>query len=129
MAVNSYRLYCKQCDAETVVKKSDRDNSYWRVLSLYSHKGVCPDCNGTDLSKAFESDSESVEIEFEELDHIGAKAAQKLREAGYRTTEDVGRASDDELLSVDWIGDKGLFSLRKRVKQHPPQQRWSNEGD
>lgn len=129
MAIASYRLHCEHCDAETVVKKSDTDDSYWRVLSLYSHKGICPDCNGTDLSEVSESDSESVEIEFEELDHIGAKAAQKLREAGYRTTEDVRRASDDELLSVDWIGEKGLFSLRERVKQHPPQQRWDNGGE
>jgi DNA-directed RNA polymerase alpha subunit len=126
MAIASYRLYCRNCDAETVVRESEVDESHWSVSSLYFNEGVCPDCNGVDLSKVSESDSESVEIEFEELDHIGTKAAQKLREAGYRTTEDVRRASDDELLSVDWIGDKGLFSLKERVKQHPPQQRWND---
>lgn len=52
------------------------------------------------------------EIQFAELDNIGEKGAENLREAGIQTRRDVASASDDELLDVPWIGEGGLESLR-----------------
>jgi ERCC4-type nuclease len=73
---------------------------------------------------ASETESEPEVIELEELDGIGAKAAENLREAGYDTDEKLVEASDEELLDVSWVGEKALFSLKEAVQAHPPQQRW-----
>jgi hypothetical protein len=54
-------------------------------------------------------------VPFEELDGIGEKAASNLRDAGYETVNDVARASDDELLEIAWVGEKGLNSIREIV--------------
>lgn len=51
-------------------------------------------------------------IPFEELDNIGAQGAQNLRDAGYVTINDVAQASDSELLSVSWVGEAGVASIR-----------------
>jgi hypothetical protein len=55
-------------------------------------------------------------IEFEELDNIGQKGADELRNAGYLTESDVYVASNEELLDVPWIGEAGVDSLREAVQ-------------
>ena len=55
------------------------------------------------------------EIAFEEFDGIGQTGADNLREAGIVTEQDVHRASDEEILSVSWVGEKGLDSIRDAV--------------
>lgn len=40
-----YRLYCEDCDAETVVDEDDLGDVDWRVTSLHFHEGVCPECS------------------------------------------------------------------------------------
>jgi len=55
------------------------------------------------------------EIAFEEFDGIGQTGADNLREAGIVTEQDVHRASDEEILAVSWVGEKGLDSIRDAV--------------
>lgn len=62
-----------------------------------------------------DSDSTGEEIELESLDGIGETGATNLIEAGIATDDDVRRASDEEILSVSWVGEKGLESLRNAV--------------
>lgn len=52
-------------------------------------------------------------VPFEELDNIGDKAANNLREAGYRTVGDCRRASDSDITDIAWVGDKGVQSIRE----------------
>ena len=61
-----------------------------------------------------EIDSEEMmeTIDFENLDNIGETAASNLNDAGYETVGDVSRASDDELLEIAWLGEKGVESIR-----------------
>ena len=128
MSIVSYRLYCADCDEETVVREDKIDDSSWKVNTLAYNDGLCPRCAQTprsaDSQLASETESEPETIELEELDEIGAKAAENLREAGYDTDEKLVEASDEELLDVSWVGEKALFSLKEATKQHDPQQRW-----
>lgn len=124
MSIVSYRLYCDRCDEDTVVKEDDLDDSPWKVNSLISHEGLCPSCNEQVSVEDTEWSPEPEELELEELDNIGAKAAQNLREAGYDSTESIAEADDDEILDVSWVGEKALFSLKEEAKQHEPQERW-----
>jgi len=128
MSVVSYRLYCQDCDEETVVRESEMDESPWKVGTLTYNEGLCPRCSQTpseaDSQLASETEPELEELELEDLDGIGAKAAENLCEAGYDTDQKLLEASDDELLNVSWVGEKALFSLKKATKQHDPQQRW-----
>lgn len=61
------------------------------------------------------SDEALEDVPFEELDNIGGKAAQNLREEGYETRRDVREATDNELLDVPWVGEKGVTSIREYV--------------
>lgn len=124
MSIVAYRLYCADCDEETVVREDKIDDSPWKVNTLAYNDGLCPRCNDrVDLDDVDWSPEPEV-IELEELDGIGAKAAENLREAGYDTDEKLVEASDEELLDVSWVGEKALFSLKEAVQAHPPQQRW-----
>lgn len=58
------------------------------------------------------SEDEKKEVEFSELDGIGAKGASNLRNSGYETVNDVRMATDEELLDVPWVGEKGVQSIR-----------------
>lgn len=126
MTVTSYRLYCDDCDNETVVRSDeDERDTYWSVGSLVYHNGTCPSCNPMFDSDELENDDEHHEsVELQELDGIGQKAASNLERAGYDTVESIANASDEDLLDVKWVGEKGLLSLRERAKQLEPQQRW-----
>lgn len=124
MAICSYRIQCEKCEEDTVLKEDTIDDSPWKVKTLHYHKGICPDCNPMVDLEDTDWSPEPEELELEGLDGIGAKAAQNLREAGYDTEKKIVEASDEELLDVSWIGDKGLFSLKEATKQHDPQQRW-----
>jgi len=124
MSIVAYRLYCADCDEETVVREDKIDDSTWKVNTLAYNDGLCPRCNDrVDLDDVDWSPEPEV-IELEELDGIGAKAAENLREAGYDTDEKLVEASDEELLDVSWVGEKALFSLKEATKQHDPQKRW-----
>lgn len=124
MTVVSYRLYCNDCDEEIVVREDELDDSPWKVVSLHYHEGQCPRCNDAVSLEEIDWSPEPEELTLEELDGIGAKAAENLREAGYDTVESIAEASDEELLDVSWVGEKALFSLKEAAKQHDPQQRW-----
>lgn len=124
MSVVSYRLYCQDCDEETVVRESKIEDSPWSVKTLAYNEGLCPRCNDAVELGDVDWSPEPEELELEELDGIGAKAAQNLREAGYDTIESIADASDEQLLDVSWVGEKALFSLKEAAKQHDPQQRW-----
>ena len=50
--------------------------------------------------------------DWEEVDHIGAKTSENLKDEGYETVIDVRRANDAELLMVDGLGAAGLDNLR-----------------
>jgi hypothetical protein len=127
MTVVSYRIRCEQCSNEEVIREREMDDTPWSVNSIASNSGVCPNCNdAVDLSEVAESDVYEHELELEGLDHIGAKAAQNLREAGYDTVESIADAADDGLLDVSWVGEAGLLSLKEAAMQLPPQQRWQH---
>lgn len=55
-------------------------------------------------------------MEFGAVDNIGKQGARNLRDEGFRTADDIRRASDDELLDVSWIGESGVEALRKEVQ-------------
>jgi len=126
MTVTSYRLYCDDCNNETVVRADENArDTYWSVGSLVHHKGTCPSCNPTvDLDELENGDEYHESVELQALEGIGQKAASNLERAGYDTVENIADASDEDLLDVKWVGEKGLRSLRERAKQLEPQQRW-----
>lgn len=124
MSIVAYRLYCADCDEETVVREDKIDNSSWKVNTLAYNDGLCPRCNDRVDLDDIDWSPEPEELTLDQLDNIGAKAAQNLREGGYDTVESIAEASDEELLDVSWVGEKALFSLKEAAKQHEPQQRW-----
>lgn len=116
MAIVSFRIYCTECDAETVLRKDKETDSNWKVNNFYDQSAVCPDCRRDISIVAKEDEEDAAEIIFEELDSIGVTAAENLRNAGFITTQDIETASDDDLLAVSWIGDAALESLRAFVE-------------
>jgi ERCC4-type nuclease len=91
------------------------------MLSPSSNSGVCDSCDKTSLDGATDGDGEEAdasthEVSFEQLDAIGESGASNLREAGFVTVSDVTDASDDELLDVSWIGEKGVQSIRQKIE-------------
>jgi DNA-directed RNA polymerase alpha subunit len=125
MAITSYRLYCQQCDAETVVRDNEMDNTHWKIVNLPYNEGVCAHCNDViNVAELDDVDEREEPIDLQSLDNIGASGAENLREAGYDTVESVAAASDEELLDVPWVGEKALFSLKEAAKAHSPQERW-----
>jgi ERCC4-type nuclease len=126
MSITSYRLYCDDCENESVVRgdESKRDTD-WSVGSLANHTGTCPSCNPTiDTNRLDEDEKEYESVMLQELDGIGQTAASNLRRAGYDTVEQITAASDTELLDVKWVGEKGVQSLREEVNNIKPQERW-----
>ena len=57
-----------------------------------------------------------VEPEWTDVDHVGAKSAENLRDAGFKTAVDVLHADDEALEAVDGIGSKALKNLREFVR-------------
>jgi predicted flap endonuclease-1-like 5' DNA nuclease len=129
MSITSYRLYCDDCSDETVVRgdESERETN-WSVGSLVNHTGMCADCNPTvDAADTDECDDTERDYEYvslKELDGIGQTASSNLKREGYDTVKEIAAASDDELSDVKWVGEKGVRSLRERVNQLKPQERW-----
>lgn len=62
-----------------------------------------------------EPDVSLEDVDFESFDGIGEKGAQNLRDAGYKTERDIRNASDDDLLDVSWVGEKGVNALREAI--------------
>ncbi|AGM11419.1 hypothetical protein M199_gp247 [Halogranum tailed virus 1] len=115
MTVVSYRIYCDECDRDTVIRKDHVEEHLWKVNSLHQHSGLCPSCNDMVDETAEDFDDSDFEVQFEDLKGIGAGTASNLREAGYETRGDVRSASDEELSSVPGVGKTSLTSLRKAV--------------
>ncbi len=58
-------------------------------------------------------------VEFEELPEVGEKTAQKLRDAGYNTIDDLAIVEPDDLAEKAKIGNKiakDLVSFSKELK-------------
>jgi len=125
-SICSYRLYCTDCgNDDTVYKDQDRRDTHWKVKSLINHEGVCPSCNEmVDLDDLEDGEEYHEVIELRKLDGIGDKAATNLERKDYTTVEKIQSLPDDELLAVDWVGQKALESLKERTMQLDPQQRW-----
>ena len=125
VTVTSYRIYCTECDNEEVIREDNFEDSPWKIIAPHYYKGLCPRCNkAVDLSKVENGAQYEESLRLEDLDNIGTKAAQNLREAGYDSSESVAKASDDELLGVSWVGEKALLSLKEAAKELEPQKRW-----
>lgn len=56
---------------------------------------------------------ELAESKWEEVDHIGQKTADNLREAGFNTVIDVRQADEAKLLTIDGLGVAGLDNLQQ----------------
>lgn len=124
-SVVSYRLYCQECDNEEVLLEENVDDSPWKVINLNYHEGLCPRCNdAVSLSNLDNGEQYAESLKLTELNHIGSQAAQNLREAGFDNSEAIAHASDDELLEVSWVGEKGLVSLKEAAHELEPQKRW-----
>jgi predicted flap endonuclease-1-like 5' DNA nuclease len=129
VAIASYRLYCTDCDRETVVRKAERfRDTNWKVTSLGQNKGTCPHCDPTtDVSELTdESEADEEPIDLQALDGIGQTAAENLTRAGYDTVEMIQRVKDRDLLEVDWVGETAVQSLKERANclNSHPQDRW-----
>jgi hypothetical protein len=117
MAVVSYKIACLECSTETVIRDKHIDSSVWSVKSKIHHDGTCPRCNPTiDVDNLQECGIDYQEVPFSSLDHIGESGADNLRERGIVTRKDVKEHSDDEILATPWVGEKGLKSIRNRVR-------------
>lgn len=49
----------------------------------------------------------------EDIDGIGPDLAEKLKEAGYHSPDDLRSASDEELLAIDGLGNAKLKQIRE----------------
>lgn len=116
MAVVSFRIYCEDCTNEEVIRDDEIADSPWSISNKYYHTGICPSCNPAVSTDTASSSNDERRVQFEELDSIGAKGASNLREAGIVTRQDVKNASDDDVLSVAWVGESGLESIRNAVR-------------
>lgn len=114
MAVVSFRLYCTECGDDAVIRKSEFDETPWRVESPYRLEGVCPVCNPLVNEDNLDGyDDDDVEIDFASLQNIGVVGAENLQSAGLVTKGDIRAATDEKILSVDAIGEAGLESIRR----------------
>lgn len=112
-------------DRDTIYKIKHIDES--AVFYGYLHRG---DPQHTmDPREAFDANvsagryeltDEDVQLTEPTLDlvkasYVGETTAERLRNNGYETAEDIRSASDRELKQIDGIGDKGLEGLRDLV--------------
>lgn len=117
MAIVSYRLYCTDCTNDKVIKEDRMSDHQWKLKSKVNHEGLCPACNpNIDPNDDSEYARQHDEVAFEELNDIGDTGAENLRDEGIVTRQDVANASDDEILSVPWVGEGGLDSIRQEVQ-------------
>lgn len=117
MTLIAYRIYCDECTNEIVIEQSDIEDHEWKVNSKIHHSGLCPACNDMiSVDDDSEYSAQHEEIPFEKLDNIGQTGADNLREEGIVTRQDVNNASDDDILSVSWVGEGGLESIREAVE-------------
>lgn len=70
----------------------------------------------TDILRGTTEDDDYEKVKFEDLDAIGDKGAENLRDKGIVTRRDVRTASDEEILATSWVGDEGLRSIRREVR-------------
>jgi hypothetical protein len=117
MAIVSYRIHCEDCSNEQVIKEREMDEHVWVVSSKVNHAGLCPSCNETIQSDEDDKESQKEQrVPFETFDNIGVTGAENLREAGIVSREDTLDATDEEILSVSWVGEGGLKSIRREVR-------------
>lgn len=115
MSIVSYRLYCTDCTNDEVIREDRMADHPWKLKSKINHEGLCPACNPSVEAEGKYS-RQHEEVNFKDLDDIGDKGAENLRNEGIVTREDVSNASDEEILNVPWIGDGGLSSIREEVQ-------------
>ncbi len=53
----------------------------------------------------------------EDLDGVGAKTAQALRDAGFNTPEDIAKSSVEELVKVEGVGEKTAEKIFESAKK------------
>lgn len=114
-AVVSYRVYCSDCNADEVIREDEVTESSWAVDGLHTHEGTCPACNDHVVEEDDVS-SDEMEVLFEDLDNIGEKGAENIRAEGIVTRGDVKDTSDEKLLAIAWVGEKGVASIRRDVR-------------
>jgi len=106
-------VYCSDCNADEVIREDRTDETAWAIVGLTSHEGTCPACNDHSLEQVSDDEREMV---FEELDHIGEKGAQNIRDAGIVTRGDAKDTSDEEFLDIAWVGEAGVESIRDEIR-------------
>ena len=101
-----------------IVQERDGSHRFGRVEDFRKNvraERYSPDYEADSFAKTDTGSSSGEEIQFEDLDGIGETGADNLREAGIITTDDVYRASDEDILNISWVGKKGLQSIRDAV--------------
>jgi len=71
----------------------------------------------TEVSGEFVAPDRHDTVAFEDVDRVGAKGASELRKAGYSTKGDIRRASDEELIEVDYIGETTVENIREYIEE------------
>lgn len=104
-------------DDQIVVLRSDTPGANGRGANRLERRSAFEDQLESEFFEHM-PDSEldmlsDAEMDWDQVDNIGAKTTENMHEAGFRTTVDVRQASDDELLDVSGLGQKGLGNLRQ----------------
>ncbi len=73
---------------------------------------VTKKAKATKSSKTKKSDSKKIIDSFQSLPGIGAKSAKALYEAGFKTTNQIISAKDEDLLAVPGVGINLVKKLR-----------------
>ena len=66
----------------------------------------------TKTSKSKKQDKKSIIESFTELPGIGAKSAKAFYDAGFKTTQDILSAKDEQLLAIPGVGVNLIKKLR-----------------
>jgi len=115
MGIVSYRIYCDECNNESVIRKDLADETHWTINSWQQHSGICPACNDSIEANVDDFDDSDFEVDFTQLRGIGAGTQDNLHEAGIVTRGDIRNASDEELSSITGVGSTSLASIRDAV--------------
>lgn len=100
---------------DDIVLLYDGDN--YRLEQLDYFKS-CVESNMFEFLSEFEPTESEVKINFENIDWVGDEAIDSLENAGLTTPSDFDYMTDEKILDLNAVGEKGLENIKQWINEN-----------